>query len=58
MYRILRAINGYYYVQRQSGYGWKKVGGFFTSIRRARDFVDAFRCCRGRGPIPQVVEYR
>lgn len=58
MYRILRAVNGYYYVQRQNGYGWKKTGGFFLSIRRAREFIDSIRCCGGRGPAPRVVEYR
>lgn len=57
MYRILRAVNGYYYVQRKVSFGYKKIGGFFLSVRAARNFIDSVRGCRIVCP-PCVVEYR
>ena len=56
MYRILIAVNGYYYVQRQSNLSgrWLKVGPFFRTRRGARNYINDYRSIQR---LPNVVEY-
>lgn len=46
MYRILRATNNYYYVQKKADWNWKKVGGFFYTIRSAENFISDLKLSR------------
>ena len=43
MYRILMAVNGYYYVQKQGRWDWFKVGGFFRTRAGARRFIRDYK---------------
>jgi hypothetical protein len=56
MYRICIAVNGYYYVQREDRYGWRKFGGFFKTRAGARKMINDTRNAFG-GPVGKVVEY-
>ena len=51
MYRILMAVSGCYYVQKQFGWRWIKVGGFFNTRTGARSFI------RDHRNNLRVVEY-
>lgn len=39
MYRIMLAVNGYYYVQKKGYSGWKKTGAFFNTRRAAERLI-------------------
>lgn len=43
MFRIMMARNGYYYVQKDTWNGYKKIGGFFSTERGARKFINDYR---------------
>jgi hypothetical protein len=59
-YRILLATSGYYYVQKLETclYGdYRKIGGFFPSIRAAEKFIRYDKRCGCPEPY-NVVAYR
>lgn len=53
MYRIVQAVNGYYYVQRYCGFKWSRVSPFYHTRWQARRYIDIQRGT----PRGRVVEY-
>lgn len=56
MYRIVIARSGYYYVQENTGFAWKMVGGFFRTRRGAENLISDYKR-HYAPPNPRVVGY-